>query len=60
MIPVRGKKKKERKEKVLLSFDPNSNEESTNGENGILTVATTSGVDLPPFQLEVLKQAHVV
>ena len=25
-----------------------------------LTVATTSGVDLPPFQLEVLKQAHVV
>lgn len=26
----------------------------------ILTVATTSGVDLSPFQLEVLKQAHVV
>lgn len=26
----------------------------------VLTVATTSGVDLSPFQLEVLKQAHVV
>lgn len=26
----------------------------------ILTVATTSGVDLSPFQLEILKQAHVV
>lgn len=26
----------------------------------VLTVAATSGVDLSPFQLEVLKQAHVV
>lgn len=25
-----------------------------------LTVTTTSGIDLSPFQLEVLKQAHVV
>lgn len=25
-----------------------------------LTITTTSGIDLSPFQLEILKQAHVV
>lgn len=43
-------------------LDPVTNYEIYDDNNNeiILTVATTSRVDLSPFQLEVLKQAHVV